>query len=125
MATFSEAFFPSYKLHVALGSFLKCLPFQWKPEQGQFVPTSNFVHEICVRAWILVTGIYVCFQIGFLTLVEHTMIDKIVASLILNVNLATFALRFDRSEESTPINLLNRILTGDGKQGNKHFITFF
>lgn len=120
MATFLDAFFPSYKLHLAHAKFFKRLPYEWNDDQKKIVVNPSPLRKASVRAWIILTGAYVSFQIVNITFGEYSLVKKLTGALILNLNAGCFLLSLELNPESTPIENLNRLLSGEGKLRSSH-----
>lgn len=122
METFTDAFLPSFKRHLAYGQFYKCLAFEWDPNLGRIVQNQSSSRKICLRIWVAVSGAYIVFQAADVFLGNHPLTDKLVGGYILGYYCCCFAFRAVFDLDSSQIETLNRVLSRAGKEKHPNFI---
>lgn len=110
---FLDAFLPSFKRHLEYIRFYKCLPFEWNEKQEKILVLSN---RVCIRLWTFVSVAYILFQVVNINHKSQALSDTLVAGLILGIYLGGLILRLEFETDSTPIEILNRLIHEQGNE---------
>lgn len=121
MDSFLSAFLPAFKLHLILGNFYKCVPVSWDEIQEKIFINGTLSRQISIRIWLLLSGSYIIFQASNLFFGQHSLGDELVGSLILAMYTSSFVASAERRPDFTPIEILNRLLSGSGKIKSCHY----
>lgn len=111
-----DAVLPILKSNLRLATRIRCLPFKWDEENGRIVQILDPVSKYCWKFGIILHGLYVIYQAFSIITTKSDLlpVEKFLAGIILILHFCWFGFRLDLEPDPTPIQMFNRIISGEG-----------